>query len=230
MKLSHKNKNVRKNQKKSFAVDKGKDENVTSKTVVSGDSNDDSESSNEKHRLRLKLSKWTIFASVLLFIQLIVLYALTYWGYHNSKLPYSFDNFVQSNSLWRIYGVKKYGEVAFNEDFLVDPRLEGIEIDQVIREVSGYLAEKKVSGKDGIEHWKLRRVEYPPLDLDVKFTDETKVFEYVKPDGGEKEVLQEKVKTYVVPEGAWVTVRNGYEYSAQNGLKLKQTYFVKVKD
>ncbi|HOU76438.1 MAG TPA: hypothetical protein PK957_04990 [Candidatus Dojkabacteria bacterium] len=53
-----------------------------------------------------KFWKSTLFWVFLLFLQMGILYGISYWGYHNNRTPYWFDNFVQEKGIWKIYGVK----------------------------------------------------------------------------------------------------------------------------
>lgn len=71
-------------------------------------------------------------------IQLPLIYGLTYWGYHSSRLPYWFDNFVQRTGIWRIYGEKEYGEEPFENLFWFDPRLDIVKDSLILHRYEGY--------------------------------------------------------------------------------------------
>lgn len=63
----------------------------------------------------IKFWKYSIFWVILLILQLGLLYGVSYWGYHNSRTPYWFDNWVQKTGVWKMYGKR---DVVFNfEDF-----------------------------------------------------------------------------------------------------------------
>lgn len=90
-----------------------------------------------------KKANASLLPAILLGVVLVliaVLFALTSWGYHNSKFPYQFDNFVQRTGLWRVYGSKTYEPVDVTADIsMVDPRLENVVDETVIRYTLGGL-------------------------------------------------------------------------------------------
>ncbi len=62
----------------------------------------------KKNKKSVKVSKPNFWV-VLFFLQLIILYFITRWGYHNSKMPWEFDRFLHRSGLWHVYGYKEYG-------------------------------------------------------------------------------------------------------------------------
>lgn len=74
---------------------------------------------------------------------ILVMYGLLYWGYHTSRLPYWFDNFVQETGVWRVFGAKSYGfEKLEGVPYLVDPRLALVNDVSFRIEKSGYIIQK----------------------------------------------------------------------------------------
>lgn len=74
---------------------------------------------------------WSIKRGPLPFVLILMVffsgwYVFLNWGYHNSKFSYKFDNFVQENGIWRIFGAKAY-ERTQNLDYAADPRLIWVE-------------------------------------------------------------------------------------------------------
>jgi hypothetical protein len=83
-----------------------------------------------------RANKTVVLLAGLAVVLFSVLYGLTYWGYHSSRLPYSFDNFVHRTGLWRMYGAKTYEPVTIGEFVtMVDPRLTSVADETVIRHV-----------------------------------------------------------------------------------------------
>ena len=80
-----------------------------------------------------------LILAILIFVQIGLLYGLTYWGYHSSRLPYWFDNFVQGKGIWWIYGKKIYGEEFFNKNLLVNPDLAFVKKSLALFKAEGYV-------------------------------------------------------------------------------------------
>lgn len=98
-----------------------------------------------KMKLRIypvKLLKSSIFWVIVLIVQVLLLYGITWYGYHNSHLPYWFDNVVQSSGLWRIYGKKEYEPTSIEPYELVNPKLNNVVKDTYASfVVRGYLVD-----------------------------------------------------------------------------------------
>ena len=89
-----------------------------------------------------RLLKSTVFWTVLLVVQVIFLYGITWYGYRSSLLPYWFDNAVQSSGMWRIYGVKTYEMNNGDQASIIDPRIENVVDETVARySIRGYLSD-----------------------------------------------------------------------------------------
>jgi hypothetical protein len=70
------------------------------------------------------MPKFTIWI-ILLIVQLGVLYGLTRWGYHTSRLPYSVENFIVRNAVWKAFGKKNIKIKSLDDlDNRFDPSLE----------------------------------------------------------------------------------------------------------
>ncbi|MEA3357014.1 MAG: hypothetical protein U9Q67_01095 [Patescibacteria group bacterium] len=167
-----------------------------------------------------------------------LLYGLTYWGYHSSRLPYWFDNFVQEYGIWRIYGVKTYGAELFNDNFFIDPRLESIKLDQVVKEVEGSLFDRYTE-ENGDEYWVIAQDGYEKESYEMNITERTKTYAYKGDVLGEdpptaQEMIESGGRSFVliepseIPGKSLVMFKNGYSVSGDGTLQLKETYYVKV--
>lgn len=178
----------------------------------------------------------SIFWIVLIVLQLVGMYLLTYWGYHNSRLPYWMENYIQNTEIWKIYGRKSYGEKNFNDQLWIDPRLDSIRTDLIAAEVKGFLHDKK-EGKDGKEIWVIKNVDEGEETFEVKITENTKVYAY-KSEVEEEPLLEEdfsgigrafsEISSDKIPIGCMVDFKNSYRFNENGGLELQETNFVKV--
>ncbi len=91
----------------------------------------------KKNKKSVKVSKPNFWV-VLFFLQLIFLYVLTLWGYHNSKMPWEFDRFLHRTGLWRVYGYKEYGLNEMRQVYSERPN----EV-EVYEGFSGFVSERK---------------------------------------------------------------------------------------
>jgi len=71
--------------------------------------------------------------------QIGLLYAVVSWGYHTSRLPYWFDNIVQSSGAWQLFGPKEYSTVVGDSDYFLEPKLLGVNGLEVSRTTDGYV-------------------------------------------------------------------------------------------
>ncbi len=151
-------------------------------------------------------NKFVLFGAIV--VQLVLLYGLTYWGYHTSRLPYWFDNFVDKTGIWRIYGKKTYGENVYSKDLWLDPRLDMVEEVIVSQEYLGYLNKIKDNAlfiaSDG------------PKEIDIAIANDVIVIKNDKDVGWES-----------LDVGDLVLVVNEYELDKRSGeTKL---YFTQIK-
>lgn len=134
---------------------------------------DDSSPKNKKNKsLKFRMPRNWIWVVVFV-VQLGVLYGLTRWGYHTSRLPYWFDNFVQDTGVWRIYGKKVYGDDV-NGVFWVDPRLNSVSVKNVVQDFEGRLSRIEVRD-DSTQVWTIESVKYGEKEYLVEIDDDTSV-------------------------------------------------------
>jgi len=84
-------------------------------------------------------SRDTRFWVVVYMVLIGVIGFLLYTGYHSSKLPYWFDNMVQQNGMWKVFGQKEYLMSTDDDPVWLDARLSMVEKSEYGRKVEGYL-------------------------------------------------------------------------------------------
>ncbi|MBN2015746.1 hypothetical protein JW766_02845 [Candidatus Dojkabacteria bacterium] len=107
-----------------------------------------------------------IILIVFILIQLVLLYGLTYWGYHSSRLPYWFDNFVHETRVWRIYGRKDYSVRPVSPETWLDPRLGFLKKSFCVQEINGFLRGKEVVSEEK-EYWYIESSDHPEVKIEV---------------------------------------------------------------
>lgn len=117
-------------------------------------------------QIKIRIGKTSlVWAGVVL--SLVLLYGVAYVGYHRSLLPSSFDEYVQGNGLWRIFGKKEYVVTADSgESILSIPSWEAIvESTELSYTFKGYAMEFEVS-ENAISGLQLALMDEEPLVID----------------------------------------------------------------
>lgn len=97
-----------------------------------------------KNQLKLSKGVFSRYSFVFLVVlQLLAIYLLFLWGYHNNRFGYKFDNFVQHSGIWVIFGKKTYQQKQ--EDFSVNAKSDLVKEGFTERFLSGRLAKTELS-------------------------------------------------------------------------------------
>lgn len=108
-------------------------------------------------RLTSRQSRLSLILSILLILQIVLLYGITRYGYLENKLPYWFDNFVQKYGVWQIYGKKELPTETTNVLLPLDLRLDIVKEARFMIPLKGMLT--NVSSNDsGVTDW---TIEFP---------------------------------------------------------------------
>ena len=184
------------------------------------------------------------FWVIILLVQCVLLYGLSYWGYHSSRLPYWFDNFVQNTGIWRIYGTKTYGGTILEESLIMDPRLDFVDVNTIIQNIDGYIVGASNIG-DGL--WEIEvsdNLESLIVDdfvtYQVMITDDTVISvscNYCNSVLSDNNECNCDIGSFVrfdetqVLDGliaGQVSVRNVYLYKNDGGISLSYTKFINI--